>query len=143
MFPRSVIMTADSSPSLRQELLDDFYAECDEQLGVIRSRLTELEAVARDALPPVATVEALFRNMHSFKGNAAIVGLRAAEEAAHVAEDYLRLLSGGTRPVSEEGLEALLATTQRLEQMVSAHRQHQPLPSVDDLPSRFAALMFT
>ncbi len=124
-------MTDDSSPEFAQELLDDFYAECDEQLGVLRDLLTGLETTRADPAP--SCFEPLFRTMHSLKGNAAIVGLRAAEELAHVAESYLKGLTRGELALSDAGLEKLLQTVQRLESIIGAHRQRSPIPAVADL----------
>jgi two-component system chemotaxis sensor kinase CheA len=70
----------------------------------------------------------LFRDFHSLKGISAIVGLRAAEELAHKTEDYLRELTRGKLILSADGLETLMNAAQRLEQIVSAFRSHQPIP---------------
>ena len=133
-------MNSDLPQGLRRELLDDFYAECDEQLSAIRTCLTDLEA-ADLAHPPVAVTEALFRNLHSLKGNAAIVGLREAETLAHAAEDYLRALSRGTVALTTEAMEVLHTATQRLEHIVAAHRREQPIPDVEKLRSEISALV--
>src|SRR5512133_3252880 len=79
-------MTPDLPAELRDELLDDFYAECDELLGNIRTHLTQLEAACRNGSTDPAALEALYRSAHSFKGISAIVGLRSAEHLAHAAE---------------------------------------------------------
>ena len=65
-------MSDDPASDLGRELLDDFYAECDELFGQIRIHLVALEAMPSDAAP---SMEALYRSVHSFKGNCGIVGL--------------------------------------------------------------------
>lgn len=133
-------MTDELSPEFARELLDDFYTECDEQLGALRNSLAELETASLDHAP-TTSYEPLFRTMHSLKGNAAIVGLRAAEELAHVAESYLRGLTRGDLRLSEAGLEKLRQTVQRLESIISAHRQHTTIPAVTDLVFELKALV--
>ena len=120
-------------PDFRGEFLDDFYAECDELLGNIRSCLNRLEAASHRGAPDVSAIEPLFRHVHSFKGNCAIVGLREAEELAHHAENLLRLLSQGKLTWTATHVDLLGHTNQRFEQIVTAHRRKQPLPDTADL----------
>ncbi|WP_438480679.1 chemotaxis protein CheA [Oleiharenicola lentus] len=124
-------MTGDPSSEFAPELLDDFYSECDEQLGALRQLLEELET-SRDGISP-AEVETLFRNMHSLKGNAAIVGLREAEALAHAAEDYLRALTRQEVVFTGRGADVLLQAVHRLEKTISAHRHRVAIPAVEDL----------
>src|SRR5688500_7480288 len=125
-------MTADP-PDLRGEFVDDFYTECDELLGNIRAQLTQLDAACGAARTDPVALEALYRHMHSLKGIAAMVGLREAEQLAHAAEGLLRLLSRGETSLSCNHLDLLAAVTRRLEQIVTAHRLHEPLPTGLDL----------
>src|SRR5690349_3006471 len=94
--PELHTMSADFSPELRAELLDDFYSEADEHLNAIRDALVTLESSVGRAQINHTVIEKLFRSFHSFKGISAIVGLKPAESLAHVTEDYLRDLSRGT-----------------------------------------------
>ena len=132
-------MSSDFSPELRAELLDDFYAEADEHLGNIRVQLTVLEAALGKTAPELPVLESLFRSMHSFKGISAMVGVHSAEQLAHAAEDYLRQLTRGEISLTAAGLELLVATTQRLEQIVTAHRLHQPFPETAALLAELEA----
>ncbi|HLP25394.1 MAG TPA: Hpt domain-containing protein, partial [Acidobacteriota bacterium] len=120
---------------LRTELLDDFYGECDEHLSGIRA---QLEALRRGVAPKPA-LHALYGRMHSFKGNAAIVGLAPAEQLAHAAEDLLRDLSREGDAVSPAHLDFLEKIEARLGRIVSNYRQSQPLPSIEDLMAPAAA----
>jgi two-component system chemotaxis sensor kinase CheA len=122
-----------ASPDLRGEFLDDFYAECDELLGNIRTCLNQIEASSRRTPPDAAAIEPLFRNVHSFKGISAIVGLREAEELSHHAENLLRLLSQNKVTWTPEHLDLLAHVNHRLEHIVTAHRRKEPLPATDDL----------
>lgn len=116
---------------LQPELLEDFYGESDEHLKHIREALGLLERSIGKAQADLPVVEELFRNFHSFKGISAIVGLRAAEDLAHSAEDFLRELSGGRATPTSSGLELLMRATQKLEQIVVAFRSGSPLPDYE------------
>ncbi len=133
-------MISNLSPELGAELLDDFYAECDEHLTAIRQALVSLEGSIGRAQSDPSTVEKLFRSFHSLKGNSAIIGLRPAEELAHAAEGFLRSLSRGNVTLTSEGLDLLMNATQRLEQVVATHRAGQPLPEIGHLVEQLGKL---
>ena len=120
-------------PDTRGEFLDDFYTECDELLGNIRTQLGALDEARKSSRPDAVALEALYRHAHSFKGISAMVGLREAEELAHRAEGSLRMLSRSEVAISPAHLDLLGRATQLLEQIVTAHRLHRPLPSPADL----------
>jgi two-component system chemotaxis sensor kinase CheA len=130
----------DEPLELSADFLDDFYTECDEYLTGIRQGLVALESSVGRAQPEMPVIERLFRHFHSFKGNSAIVGLHQAEKLAHAAEDYLRALSKSAATLTALGLDLLMSTTQRLEQLVSAHREKKNLPEVDDLAEKLKLL---
>ncbi|MGZ8920560.1 MAG: Hpt domain-containing protein [Limisphaerales bacterium] len=133
-------MKPETPPEIREELLDDFYAECDEHLANIREALALLEQSVGKAQADPRVLEELFRNFHSFKGISALVGLRTAEELAHAAEDFLRELSRGRASLTLSGLELLMGATQKLEQTVSAFRSRGPLPDIGPLMRSLRAI---
>lgn len=133
-------MSTEFSPELRAELLVDYYTEADEHLGNIRTQLAALESAPDLASPDPAAVETIFRSAHSFKGISAMVGFRSAEQLAHAAEDFLRALTRKTATLSAESFEVLLATSQRLEQIVTAHRLERPVPDIADLLQQLGRL---
>lgn len=134
-------MSADFSTELRDDLLTDFYAESDEHLHAIREALVVLENSVGRAQVDSSIVEKLFRSFHSFKGISAIAGIRPAEELAHRTEDYLRDLSRGNTTLTVEGLDFLMNATQRLEQVVLAHREHQALPEITPLLHELSSIL--
>src|SRR5688572_9027960 len=133
-------MSADFSPELRAELLNDFYAEAEEHLNAIRDSLVALEQSVGRAQIDSSVIEKLFRNFHSFKGISAIVGLKPAEALSHGGEDYLRDLSRGTTTLSAGGVDLLMSLTHRLEQIVRAHREDAALPEIDSLLKQVSAI---
>lgn len=126
-------MSSEFSPELRKELLDDFYAECDELLTAIRRELSVLERSVATGNAVRAPVELLFRSVHSVKGNAAIAGVASAEQLAHAMEDLLRALTKNQVRLSPDRLDLLLDGAQRLESMLTAHRKGEALPDYTDL----------
>ncbi|HTG45454.1 MAG TPA: Hpt domain-containing protein, partial [Verrucomicrobiae bacterium] len=127
----------DPPTTFNDEFLDDFFAECDEHLIHIRQVLVLLEPSIGKAQVEISIVQELFRDFHSLKGISAIVGLRTAEELAHGTEDYLRELSRGKISLTAEGLDLLMTSAQRLEQIVSAFRAKQPIPDNALVLNRF------
>lgn len=124
-------MSAESTDGLRKELLDEFYAECDDLLETARAALTQLEAAVRSGGDVTAMLEALFRAMHSLKGICAIAGVRPAEDLAHGIEDLLRALTRAEVAVTSERVDDILAATSQLTKIVAAHRLQKRLPSAE------------
>jgi len=54
-------------------------------------------------------VNALCRGMHTFKGNARIIGLKNYESLMHRGEDLITMVRDGGRPLTENIIEASLA----------------------------------
>jgi two-component system chemotaxis sensor kinase CheA len=125
------------SPDLHAELLDDFYAECDEHLANLRGQLVLLEVSLDNSRANPAALESLYRSFHTFKGNAAIVGLGLAEELAHAAEGLLRALTRCEIPVTAGALDLLGQAGHKLEQIVTTFRLKQPLPDTTALLAQF------
>jgi len=126
-------VSAETTSVLSEELLDDFFAEADEHLLGIRQALVQLEASVGKAQADPKIVEDLFRDLHSFKGISAIVGLAPSEAVAHATEDFLRLMRSGKAQLNAKGLEVLRASSRKLEQIVAAFRLRKPLPGYESL----------
>jgi len=121
--------------------MDDFYAECDEHFGEIRGALLHLQASIGQSAPDSASLLRLFRSFHSLKGIFGMAGLQSAETLAHHTEDYLRCLGRHETVFTEKGFDALTGATERLEQIVLAHRQGQAPPDIAGLVDRMAMLI--
>ncbi|MGC2237188.1 MAG: chemotaxis protein CheA [Pyrinomonadaceae bacterium] len=114
-----------------EQFLDDYYAESDEHLRSIRRNLLALE----DALAAGRTIEKnilneLFRSFHTIKGISAMANVAAAETLAHYMESYLRLLRDGQADCTEEGVNALIESTKKLEEIVNARRANGEIPPI-------------
>ncbi|HEX7334434.1 MAG TPA: chemotaxis protein CheA [Pyrinomonadaceae bacterium] len=122
------------------QFLDDYYAECDEHLVSIRRALVTLEDEVDTRTVDRALLDNLFRSFHTLKGISGMVGLAAAEQLAHHLESYLRELREGTLALSVPGFETLVAGVSLLEGVVNARRNHQPIPSIDEIVERLQAV---
>ncbi len=132
--------TTDNTPFA--EFMDDYYAESDEHLSLIRGNLIALETALQKGDRDHATIENdLLRSFHTIKGLSAMVDLKPAEILAHHTETHLKRLSQDQMPLTQAGLGALVQATRLMESIISARRKADPLPdiaaSVRNLESQF------
>lgn len=115
-----------------EQFLDDYFAESDEHLRSVRRNLLTLE----DSLNDGQTIEKnilneLFRSFHTLKGISAMANVSVAETLAHYMESYLRLLRDGQTSLTEDGLNALIESTKKLEEIVDARRTDSEIPGIE------------
>ena len=122
------------------QFLDDYFAECDEHLTLVRRHLLALEERAGRAGLDHALLDELFRSFHSLKGISGMVGLGEAEQLAHHMESYLRALRQGEAPPGVAGVEALMAGTTLLEQVIAAFRRKEAAPDIGATADRLQTL---
>ena len=123
------------------EFLDDYFAESEEHMTALRRDLLALEHFVN--LPRIdrTLTDELFRSFHSLKGISGMVGLREAERLAHEMESYLRALREDHTTLSEEGMEALIAGTKMLEQVISARRESKAPPDIALVVAQLEAIV--
>jgi two-component system chemotaxis sensor kinase CheA len=122
------------------QFLDDYFAECDEHLTLVRRHLLALEEqVGRPEVDP-ALLDELFRSFHTLKGISAMVDLSEAEQLAHQMESYLRVLRQKEARTSAEGVETLMAATTVLERVIAARRGDEAAPTINTTVERLRAL---
>jgi len=102
---------------LSEELLGIFTDEAAGRLGVIAAGLLRLEAGADPDL-----VTELFREAHTVKGAAAVVGLDAVSRVAHAMEDLFQELRDGSRTPTHDFVDVLLAAVDGLRILLPAMR---------------------
>src|SRR5688572_32718165 len=128
--------STDASPGA--DFMEEFYAECDDYLVEIRRGLLKLEQQVGELSLDRESLEKIFRSFHSLKGICGMAGLGEAERLVHRAEDYLRALSRNEVVLDEAGFDILTIVTQKLEEIIVAHRQGQPALGTDDLLERIS-----
>jgi chemotaxis protein histidine kinase CheA/CheY-like chemotaxis protein len=87
------------------ELLATFRAEVEERVASLSAGLLQLEAHPS----PRQVVAGLFRDAHTVKGSARMLGLAGVLQVAHRCEDLLGALRDGRLPVRPEVISVLLA----------------------------------
>ncbi len=97
------------------EMVERFVQEADELLQNV-----ELGLLAWDNTPPDAdSIGALFRNVHSFKGNCGFFGYQAMEKLSHQMETVLDGVKSGEEAASKESAETLLTALDSLRTAVA------------------------
>lgn len=112
------------------QFLDDYFAECEEHLAVVRRGLLSLEQFVNQPITDTGQLDELFRSFHTMKGISGMVGLSAAEQLTHEMEGYLRILRQGGAYLTTAGFNALIVGTKVLEEVIEAHRTRAPLPAI-------------
>jgi two-component system chemotaxis sensor kinase CheA len=106
--------------------LDDYFAEAEDHLAVIRRALLVLENSVGQHRHDAANLEELFRSFHSLKGIAGMVDHRETELLAHELETYLRAIREGETMLTAAGMDALIKGAGSLEASIAARRGGRP-----------------
>jgi chemotaxis protein histidine kinase CheA len=105
------------------ELLATFRAEVEERLASLSAGLLQLESNGS----PRQLIAGLFRDAHTVKGSARMMGLTAVLQTAHAAEDLLGALRDGRFQVRRDYVDVLLATVDGISRSIAPN----PSPAVD------------
>lgn len=123
------------------EFLEDYFAECDEHLTIVRRNLLALERFVDKPRVDRGVLDELFRSFHSLKGLSGMVGLGEAEQLAHETESYLRALRDDEAVLGMEGLDALVAGTKMLEQVIGQRRSRAKISDISSIRTRLAGVV--
>jgi two-component system chemotaxis sensor kinase CheA len=134
------IAEQESDNNLFAEFLNDYFAESEEHLTILRRGLLALERFVNRPQIERPLLDELFRSFHSLKGISGMVGVREAEQLAHEMESYLRALRQDQVTLSEAGMDGLIAGTKALEQVISARRAETPPPEIAHVIAQLEAL---
>lgn len=110
-------------PTVDDDMVDPFLEECHDRLESLSARLLELERRPDDA----ESVRAVFRDLHTLKGSAGFVGLTKMARLAHAAEDLVGLVRDGKREADKPVIDALLASLDVLQAIVSRAADRAPI----------------
>ena len=94
-------------------ILAEFIAEAREHLSALMDGLLALENLPKDQIP--ASINPLFRAMHSIKGSAGFLGLHQLEHLAHATETLLDAMRKGIVPPSAPVTDLLLRVADQLQ----------------------------
>jgi len=130
-------MTETNGNNPFSRFMDDYFAEVDEHLGIIRSKLISLETrIQNHEAADLDSLNELLRCFHTVKGLSGMVALAPAEDLAHHTETCLRQLSLGEMPLTQEVLGALVQATGVLEGVIVARRRETAMPSIAEAVER-------
>jgi two-component system, chemotaxis family, sensor kinase CheA len=135
------VSSAETDNTFFAKFLDDYFAECDEHLTVIRRDLLALEPLVGQSTIDRPLFNELLRGFHTLKGLSGMVGVQEAEELSHQLESYLRSLHDETMRLTANGLDILIAGTRAIEQVVAAHRTNSLAPDCAPLLRQLEALV--
>jgi two-component system chemotaxis sensor kinase CheA len=127
-------------PQVDEDMLELFFDEVDQRVEDLAMKLLDLEQKPDDT----ELVRDVFRDLHTIKGSAAMVGLEPMHRLAHGAEDLVGHLRDGQRRVDGAVIDALLAALDCLRDIAAMARQRQVLdtafaPILDRLREPHAA----
>ncbi len=111
------------------ELVATFRAEVDERLASLRDGLLTLEKNPS----PRQQVASLFRDAHTVKGSARMLGLDSVVSLAHRAEDLLGLLRDGRVEVRSDLVDLLLVTSEALSRSLPGADRPVPETALADV----------
>src|SRR6056297_3348700 len=98
-----------------EEIWDLYVDDGKQALDAMEEALESLLDGAGDPDPHVA---ALFRAVHTFKGNSRVLGLSVVESRAHLSEDLIGLVRDDGVPLTSEILDTLLLASDTLRSML-------------------------
>ncbi len=122
------------------QFLDDYFAECDEHLSIVRRNLLALESFVNKSNIDRAVIEELFRSFHTLKGISGMVGVTEAETLAHYMESYLRALRSRETRLTQQGFDSLMESAKSLEEVIAARHDQQSAPNIVAVLARLEAL---
>ena len=105
-----------SAPGQDAEFRHLFAQEAEQRLSRLGRQLLELEETGSDE----GLVASIFRDAHTLKGSAAMVGFDEVARVAHAMEDLLEQLRSGARIATPELVDELLVAVDGLAAMIPA-----------------------
>ena len=111
-----------------EDLINEFIAETREMLEALGGEIVAWEAEPDDR----ARLDAIFRFVHTVKGNCGFFDLPRLESLSHAAEDVLAEVRSGKRSADPRLVSAVLAIIDRIGELVQALETGESLSSDDD-----------
>jgi two-component system chemotaxis sensor kinase CheA len=110
------------------DLLREFVTETNESLDVVDVELVRFEQDPNNA----KILDNVFRLVHTIKGTCGFLGLPRLEALAHAAETLMGKFRDG-QPATSEAVTLILATIDRIKQILESLEQEQREPEGDDV----------
>ena len=113
-----------------EDLLAEFIAESRDMLEALSGEIVAWEADPADR----ARLDAIFRFVHTVKGNCGFFEFPRLEALSHAAEDALADVRAGRRQADQSLVSAVLAVIDRIAEIVAAIGDGREQPDADDAP---------
>jgi two-component system chemotaxis sensor kinase CheA len=110
------------------DLLSEFLTETAESLDVVDVELVRFESDPGDK----ATLNNIFRLVHTIKGTCGFIGLPRLESLAHAGETLLGKFRDGALPVTAASVSLVLASIDRIKSLLAHLAAEQVEPAGDD-----------
>ena len=110
------------------DLLSEFLTETAESLDVVDVELVRFESNPGDK----ATLNNIFRLVHTIKGTCGFIGLPRLESIAHAGETLLGKFRDGALPVTPASVTLVLASVDRIKLILAHLAAEQVEPPGDD-----------
>jgi len=110
------------------DLLSEFLTETAESLDVVDAELVRFESCPGDK----ATLNNIFRLVHTIKGTCGFIGLPRLESLAHAGETLLGKFRDGALDVTPAAVTLILASIDRIKSLLSHLAETQTEPAGDD-----------
>ncbi|QPQ55823.1 chemotaxis protein CheA [Allosphingosinicella flava] len=110
------------------DLLDDFIAETRDMLDALSGEIVAWEANPGDR----ERLDAIFRFVHTVKGNCGFFELPRLENLSHAAEDALAEVRSGRREADHPLVSAVLAIIDRIGEIVQSLQTGEAVPNDND-----------
>lgn len=110
------------------DLLSEFLTETAESLDVVDVELVRFESDPSDK----ATLNNIFRLVHTIKGTCGFIGLPRLESIAHAGETLLGKFRDGALPVTAASVSLVLASIDRIKMLLAHLADAQVEPAGDD-----------
>jgi len=110
------------------DLITDFIAESREMLDMLGGEIVAWESAPQDR----ERLDAIFRFVHTVKGNCGFFDLPRLKALSHAAEDALAAVRSGKREADHQLVSAVLAIIDRIGELVQALETGEAIASEDD-----------
>lgn len=120
---------SETTYDLPESVLEEFLAECDDNIESISRKLQLIEKGEYDK----ATIDELYREVHSIKGSAYLFSFIKLGDIAHAMESSLESVRNGTHLPSPELLNCLFKSLQTIEALLAKKRKKESDEKFDSL----------
>jgi two-component system chemotaxis sensor kinase CheA len=118
-----------------EDMAEDFFAESDELLSLIRKNLLLCETLKGSKIPAANVLEELLRSFHTLKGLAGMVGAEDLVNLTHQLENYIKFVFESRQSIDSRSLDVLFSGVTTIEKLLSAIRDKSPAPDISDIIS--------